>query len=98
MILAGALSVSMLTGCSQGGDSGNSKQESNSKSKEVKKIGITQLVEHPALDATKAGFVKALEKNGFKDGENIDIDFQMLKMICLLHKVLQVNLHLTRKI
>lgn len=76
LILAGALSISMLTGCSQGGDSGNSKQESNSKGKEVKKIGITQLVEHPALDATRIGFVKALEKNGFKDGENIDIDFQ----------------------
>lgn len=56
--LAGALSISMLTGCSRcKEDSGNSKQESNSKGKEVKNY-ITQLVEHPALDATRTGFVK----------------------------------------
>lgn len=68
-ILAGMLSVSALTGCSKG-------ENSNQGSNEMKKIGITQLVEHPALDSSREGFLKALEDNGFKDGENIEVDFQ----------------------
>lgn len=42
----------------------------------VFKIGILQLVEHPALDAAREGFVKALADNGYVDGENIMIDVQ----------------------
>ena len=67
LITTGVLSVSMLTGCSGGGESS---------SNEVKKVGITQLVEHPSLDQTKEGFIKALEDNGYKDGENVEIDYQ----------------------
>ncbi len=40
------------------------------------KIGAIQLVEHPALDKSYQGFVDALAEEGFKDGENISIDFQ----------------------
>lgn len=40
------------------------------------KIGITQIVEHPALDLAREGFIKALKDNGFEDGNNIEIDFQ----------------------
>lgn len=40
------------------------------------KIGIVQYVEHPALDAAREGFVKALADNGFVDGQNITIDVQ----------------------
>ncbi|WFD10736.1 ABC transporter substrate-binding protein [Tepidibacter hydrothermalis] len=40
------------------------------------KIGITQITEHPALDLAREGFIKALEDNGFEDGNNIEIDFQ----------------------
>lgn len=36
-------------------------------------IGISQLVEHPALDSARQGFIDALEDEGFKDGENISI-------------------------
>lgn len=39
-------------------------------------IGITQIVEHPALDAARKGFVDALESKGFKDGEKVEIEFQ----------------------
>lgn len=46
------------------------------KSSEGHKIGIIQLAEHPALDAGYEGFVKALEDNGYIDGENISIDYQ----------------------
>lgn len=74
LALIAILSTSMITGCSKGSSSNSDK--SSSKSKEIKKIGITQLVEHEALDASREGFIEALEDNGFKDGENIDIDYQ----------------------
>lgn len=40
------------------------------------KIGITQFVDHPALNRAKDGFVDALAERGFVDGENITIEFQ----------------------
>lgn len=40
------------------------------------KIGITQIVEHEALDSSRKGFIDALASKGFKDGENIEIEFQ----------------------
>lgn len=40
------------------------------------KIGISQIVEHPALDAAREGFVKALSDKGYRDGENIKINYQ----------------------
>ena len=55
---------------------GTSKNETTSKTEEKKKVGITQFIEHPALDASKEGFIKALSDNGYIDGQNIEIDFQ----------------------
>ncbi len=40
------------------------------------KIGITQIVEHPALDAAKKGFIDYLNENGYKEGEQVTYDFQ----------------------
>ncbi len=39
-------------------------------------IGITQIVEHPALDAARDGFIAALEEAGFKEGEDVVYDLQ----------------------
>lgn len=52
---------------------GCSKKESASKSL---KIGVIQLVEHPALDANYKGFVDGLKEAGYIDGQNITIDYQ----------------------
>ena len=68
LITTGILGISLLTGCSSTSE--------NSSDSDIKEIGITQLVEHPALDKTREGFLKALEDNGYKDGENIKIDYQ----------------------
>ena len=38
-------------------------------------IGVVQLTEHPALDAAYQGFVDGLAEAGYKDGENIKIDY-----------------------
>ncbi|ARU63658.1 sugar ABC transporter substrate-binding protein [Tumebacillus avium] len=57
-----ALGLTMLTGCGTGdGDV---------------KIGITQLVEHPSLDAAREGFVAALEDAGYEEGVNLELDVQ----------------------
>ncbi|QTQ13537.1 ABC transporter substrate-binding protein [Treponema parvum] len=45
-----------------------------SSGEKVIKIGIIQLVEHPALDASYKGFVDGLSEAGFVDGRNIKID------------------------
>lgn len=39
-------------------------------------IGIIQLTDHPAFDAAREGFVEALAEEGYREGENIDIEFQ----------------------
>jgi putative tryptophan/tyrosine transport system substrate-binding protein len=45
-------------------------------SSKVKKIGVVQLVEHAALDASYQGFVDGLKAAGYEDGKNIKLDFQ----------------------
>lgn len=54
-----------------------------------KMIGIVQIVEHPSLNTIRESFVEELAKEGFKDGEQISIDYQNaqgdqtnLKTIC----------------
>ena len=42
----------------------------------VYKIGVVQLVEHAALDASYQGFVDGLAEAGLVDGQNIKIDYQ----------------------
>ncbi|MDN4075697.1 MULTISPECIES: ABC transporter substrate-binding protein [Fictibacillus] len=63
--LAGML---LLAGC--GATKETSSEEKSGK--EIK-IGVTQLVEHPSLDAAYKGFKKAIEANGLK---NVKYDFQ----------------------
>lgn len=41
------------------------------------KIGVIQLVEHPALDAAYEGFVEGLEEAGLVEGEDFVIDYQV---------------------
>lgn len=59
----------LLTGCS-------SAQAKASSKRKVYKIGISQIVEHSALDAARKGFIDALASKGFKDKDNIEIEFQ----------------------
>jgi len=40
------------------------------------KIGISQIVEHPALDNCRDGFVDGMEKAGYNTGEDVIYDFQ----------------------
>src|SRR6056297_3396951 len=42
----------------------------------VFKIGISQFVEHPALDSAREGFIESLSEAGFVEGENIEINLE----------------------
>ncbi len=55
----------ILTGCGQ-----------NNNSNELIQIGMTQIIEHPSLDEIRQGIIDALEENGFKEGEKINIEFK----------------------
>lgn len=46
------------------------------KKKDVFRIGISQFITHQSLDATREGFVDELTKQGYVEGENIEIDLQ----------------------
>lgn len=61
LLLAAALAVSAV-GCGS--------------SPKLTRIGIIQLVEHPALDEANRGFVEGLAELGYEDGKNIKLDIQ----------------------
>jgi putative ABC transport system substrate-binding protein len=76
----------MLTGC--GGNSASS-SDSTDASKDMLKVGIVQIVEHPSLDTIRESILSQLAKEGFEDGKNITVDYQNaqgeqsnLKTIC----------------
>lgn len=81
LILSGLLVMTGLISCSntnkeveQGSaaeSSGNT--ESNGK---TYTIGINQLVQHDALDASREGFIEGLKEKGFEEGKNLKIDYQ----------------------
>lgn len=60
------------------GSSSNSSSSSSSSAASTKmyKIGITQIVTHPALDAAVAGFKQELAAKGFIEGKNVTYDMQ----------------------
>lgn len=63
MLGAGLLTAALaLTACGGSDDAGQ-----KAASDEPAEIGISQFVEHPALDASREGFIKALKENGYED-------------------------------
>ncbi len=57
-----ASSAVMLSGCGEKSD--------------AIQIGITQIVEHPSLDAAQQGFIAALKDAGYEEGKDIEFDVQ----------------------
>ena len=58
------LTIGMLSGCS----------ESDSSNKI--KIGLEQLIEHPALDSAREGFEERMKEKGYEDGKNIEYEYK----------------------
>lgn len=85
MILALAV---ILTGC-DGNNGGKDNEQGDAEHKDLPKIGIVQIVEHPSLDMIRENIMKQLKKDGFVDGksaiiryENAQNDTNNLKTIC----------------
>lgn len=53
-----------------------SSTQSGSKDKKSYKVGVIQLVQHPALDAANKGFIDGLKSKGFEEGKNVTFDQQ----------------------
>ncbi|MEH7336720.1 ABC transporter substrate-binding protein [Neobacillus drentensis] len=64
----------LLTACGAG--SKETSGEAKEKNEKVVKIGISQIVEHPSLDAAREGFIAALKDAGYVEGKNLKIDYQ----------------------
>lgn len=62
----------LLVGCSSPQESSEQVNGETSKTK----IGIVQIVEHPSLDAARQGFLDVLSENGYKEGENLVVDYK----------------------
>jgi putative tryptophan/tyrosine transport system substrate-binding protein len=70
--LAIAMTVLVGAGCSN-----TAKQTTASApAKKVVSLGITQIVEHPALDSVRKGILDGLAEKGFKQGDNLKVDLQ----------------------
>jgi len=68
LALALAIGAGLLAGaCGQG---------PAAQSKATPVVGIVQLAPIPAMDEARAGLVKRLEEEGFKDGAGVKIDYQ----------------------
>lgn len=83
MILMASIMMSLSVGCSSGPQGGEAREANegtqiseNAALQGAKKVAIVQYVEHPSLDTIRESTIKALEAQGFVDGENITIDYQ----------------------
>ena len=73
MLLCTVLVGGILSGC---GKSATDSNKGTTTSSEVKNIGVVQLVQHDALDASNKGFVDGLKEKGYEEGKNIKIEQQ----------------------
>jgi len=65
IVLVLAVAMFAVVGCGGGEATGDSEQIT---------IGITQIVEHPALDSARQGFIDAMADAGYVEGENVVYD------------------------
>ena len=72
-----ALSATLgLIGCSNSTDTATTIDESTATDKPAKTLAITQIVEHPSLDAMRRGIIDELADNGYIEGQNLTVNFQ----------------------
>ena len=81
LILSGLLVMTGLMSCSntnmeeKEGSTTESSENVESDGKTYT-IGVNQLVQHDALDASREGFIEGLKEKGFEEGKNLKIDYQ----------------------
>jgi putative ABC transport system substrate-binding protein len=67
LVIAVALLALMVAACGNG--------KSGSGDKKTYTIAISQILEHPSLDATRQGFLDALKDAGIVEGDNLKVDY-----------------------
>ena len=76
--------AALLAGCSSSSASQSASSSASSAagssaalaSSEVYSIGLAQLVDHPSLNTIREAFLSEMEDEGYKEGENITINYQ----------------------
>ena len=76
----GILAAAVLTACSpqtkENESANNTANHTNTTVSGSKRIAITAIVEHPALDDVRKGALEQLKTEGFEEGKNLTVDFQ----------------------
>ncbi len=78
-LLWGGVCTAILTGCNQpakDASTDGTAATGSDTSTAMKTVAITAIVEHPALDDVRKGVIDELNEAGFKDGENLKVNFQ----------------------
>ncbi|WP_055124359.1 ABC transporter substrate-binding protein [Psychrobacter immobilis] len=77
-LLLGGVCTAILTGCNQSAQdtSTTDTAATGDAATAMKTVAITAIVEHPALDDVRKGVIDELNEAGFKDGENLKVNFQ----------------------
>lgn len=73
-----ALCSALLFGCGQGTDTPKPQENTPAPSSEkaAKTVAISAIVEHPSLDDIRRGVIAGLGEHGYKEGQNLTINFQ----------------------
>ena len=82
-LLWGGVATAILAGCNNPTADSKPTTDTNDANKTevvadsaMKKVAITAIVEHPALDAVREGIIEQLSDEGFVEGKNLTINFQ----------------------
>lgn len=83
-ILAGVLAGTMMLGMSA------CQQETKTEDEHIK-IGVIQFAEHGSLDNCYTGFLLGLEEQGYEEGKNITVDYQVAQADMALSNQIAAN-------
>ncbi|TGV12013.1 sugar ABC transporter substrate-binding protein, partial [Mesorhizobium sp. M00.F.Ca.ET.186.01.1.1] len=75
MVLTTLLAISLAACGNQTGGQNEATATSSGQGQTVK-LGLTQFVEHPALDAIHQGILDGLKQSGYEEGKNLEVDYQ----------------------
>lgn len=78
LALASLMTVTAACGGNGSKTTTGNEEQGSGNTAEVEKtysIAISQIVEHPSLDATREGFLAALKDAGFEEGKNLKVDY-----------------------